>query len=85
MLESSPKKALLYELIDGKRNQIELCELLNQAYNLEGINSEINQNYIIQSFKEMEEDVFLKLMIDGSFLIALKLLEFDIYEFKEKQ
>ena len=75
MLEISPLKALLYNLIDDTRSLSELLDLFNQASNL-GIknNKKISKNYTNQLLREMEEDGIIKLDINDMSSIVIKLI-----------
>ena len=68
MMEISPNKALLYNLIDGRKTHFELWQLFNNANNLEENHEFTSKEYITQLLKEMEDDgiIQVKQRITGS-------------------
>ena len=74
ILETSPHKALLYNLIDGIKSKYEIFQLFNQANIMEIKNIQVNKDYIYQLLQEMEEDEIIKLMGNDQSAIAIKLI-----------
>lgn len=74
MLETSPNKALLYNLIDDKNTQTELWNLFNKNISIKNNKTkEVSKQYIFQILREMEEDGFIGIRKRGKSRIAFKI------------
>ena len=66
MMQISPNKALLYNLIDGRKTHFELWQLFNDANNLEENHEIISKEYINQLLRELEDDGIIQVRKYGS-------------------
>ena len=66
MMQISPNKALLYNLIDGRKTHFELWHLFNDANNLEENHEIISKEYINQLLRELEDDGIIQVRKYGS-------------------
>ena len=72
MLETSPNKALLFNLVDGKKTQTELWESFNQTKKMQEDYKEVSKQYIFQILREMEEDDLIEIKRIGKSKIAIR-------------
>lgn len=74
MFKISPYKTLLYNLIDGRISQAELCELFNEANNLEVNHYIVSKKYINQLLREMEDDGIIQVRKSGTTNKVIRLI-----------
>ena len=74
MLEKSPNKALLYNIIDNSNSIDKVFELFNQANNLEVKNNVVSSKYLLQLLQEMVDDGIILLKKRGNSDIIVKIV-----------